>query len=276
MPVEVLYSDSMSARLPYLSTILEAARASGRSEREISRTATGQPAALSLIKTGRVPSVERVRQLCEALGLEFYVGPRREQNPSALHQEVQMASGNRTPHPGSLAHPRVRGYDPALREPFVPLVDTSSRRSPDTLKAVETTLPYETSSAEYVELREIGKGGTEGRLAFRRGWLERHGLDPAECNMVGVRDDSMEPIVPDGSSVLIDGTQEAPRNGRIYMVRIGEDLVARRAIEEPDGLRLLVSDRPGWPSTPWPEGAHIIGEVRWVARLLDWSVPGHR
>ena len=55
--------------------ILEAARASGRSEREISRAATGQPSALSLIKTGRVPSAERTRSLCETLGLEFYIGP---------------------------------------------------------------------------------------------------------------------------------------------------------------------------------------------------------
>ena len=258
----------MSARLPYLSTILEAARESVRSEREISRAATGQPAALSLIKTGRVPSVERVRQLCEALDLEFYIGPHREQHPPELHQEVRMASGDRTPRSGSLAPPRAMGFDPDLRQPFAKLADTSSRRSSDLLSVVETNLPYETPAADYVELREIGRGGTEGRLAFRRGWLERHGLDPDECKMFGVRDDSMEPTMPDGSSVLIDCTQKAPTNGRIYMARTGESLVGRRASEGPDGRWRLVSDRPGWPSTSWPEGADIIGEVRWVATLL--------
>ena len=31
-----------------------------------------------MIKRGRVPSVERVRLLCQTLGLEFYVGPPRD------------------------------------------------------------------------------------------------------------------------------------------------------------------------------------------------------
>ena len=30
-----------------------------------------------MIKTGRVPSVKRVKALCDELGLEFYIGPPR-------------------------------------------------------------------------------------------------------------------------------------------------------------------------------------------------------
>ena len=62
---------------PCIRAILDAAQRSEWSEREISRRATGQPSAISLLKKSRLPSVERVRQLCEVLGLEFYVGPPR-------------------------------------------------------------------------------------------------------------------------------------------------------------------------------------------------------
>ena len=61
-----------------MRTILDAAQESGRSEREISLEATGKHATISSLKTGRIPSVERVRRLCEVLGLEFYVGPPRQ------------------------------------------------------------------------------------------------------------------------------------------------------------------------------------------------------
>ena len=61
-----------------MRTILDAARESRQSEREISLEATGKHAAISSLKTGRIPSVERVRRLCEVLGLEFYVGPPRQ------------------------------------------------------------------------------------------------------------------------------------------------------------------------------------------------------
>lgn len=75
----------MARGLPgYLEAILDAAHKSGRSEREISRIATGQPTALATIKNGRMPSTERTRLICEALGLEFYVGPPRNEAESIM------------------------------------------------------------------------------------------------------------------------------------------------------------------------------------------------
>ena len=75
-------------KAPYLQAILDAARESGQSEREISRRATGQPSALSMIKTGRVPSTERARRLCDALGLEFYIGPPRRSTIRELKEKL--------------------------------------------------------------------------------------------------------------------------------------------------------------------------------------------
>ena len=79
----------------------------------------------------------------------------------------------------------------------------------------------------------------------------------------------MEPTVPDGSLVLMDCTRRNLRNGRIFVVRIEDGFVVRRASENVRGDRELVSDHPNWPDATSPDDVEVIGEVRWVATLLD-------
>ena len=43
-----------------------------------------------MIKIGRVPSVERTQLLCDALGLEFYIGPPRQ---TAVPAKINQALG---------------------------------------------------------------------------------------------------------------------------------------------------------------------------------------
>ena len=62
---------------PQVRAILDAVRESGRSDRAVSIAATGRAEAVKRLRYGQIPSVERARQLCEELGLEFYVGPPR-------------------------------------------------------------------------------------------------------------------------------------------------------------------------------------------------------
>ena len=59
-----------------LREIERAARARGWSARRASMEAVGTPELIRDMRRGRVPSVERIRALCEVLNLEFYVGPR--------------------------------------------------------------------------------------------------------------------------------------------------------------------------------------------------------
>ena len=49
----------------------------GLSARAASIQADGAPEMIRDMRRGHVPSVERLRSLCEVLGLEFYVGPPR-------------------------------------------------------------------------------------------------------------------------------------------------------------------------------------------------------
>lgn len=91
----MLYAGSVEGlRLPYLSVILDAVRASNRTDREVSLAATGQPTAIALIKSNRAPSVERVRLLCEELGLEFRIGPYRTAAPAEIAQALGLPEGS--------------------------------------------------------------------------------------------------------------------------------------------------------------------------------------
>ncbi len=64
-----------------LRDIERAVRARGWSARQASMRAVGTPELIHNMRRGRVPSVERVKALCEVLGLEFYVGPPRAAAP---------------------------------------------------------------------------------------------------------------------------------------------------------------------------------------------------
>lgn len=260
----MLYSDSMPAPLSYLDTILEAARESGRSEREISRIATGQAAAISLLKTGRTPSVERVRRLCDALDLEFYIGPRRPQFAPVPHEEGQQIREVR-----EARGPRAYLVDPP------PVVEAKREIGPDLSTPGEPQLLDAERQEDvnepltvFLPIREVGLHGAEGRLAFRHHWLAQHGINPLQSVVLGVSGESMEPTVPDGSSILVDRSRQARRNGGVYVVQTGGALVVKRAGQDADGKWLLVSDHLGWPDEPWPDDAAVFGEVRWVATLL--------
>ena len=60
-----------------LAEVERALRSRGWSARQASLEAVGTPELIRDMRRGRVPSVERFRALCEALEIEFYVGPQR-------------------------------------------------------------------------------------------------------------------------------------------------------------------------------------------------------
>ena len=79
-----------------LSEIERAVRARGWSARQASMEAVGTPELIRDMRRGRVPSVERFRALCEALDLEFYVGPKRDRAPvDALRLEQALETADK-------------------------------------------------------------------------------------------------------------------------------------------------------------------------------------
>ena len=101
---------------------------------------------------------------------------------------------------------------------------------------------------------------------FRSEWLFRKGLAAERCNIIGIAGDSMEPTLPDGCVILFDRNRTKRYRGHIFVVRTEDGLVVKRAGKDEDGGWQLLSDHPEWKPQPWPDGAEIIGEVKWMAR----------
>ncbi len=116
---------------------------------------------------------------------------------------------------------------------------------------------------------DVDNAPARGRVWFQRSWLDGHGVDPTQCVVIGVRGDSMEPTLADGCSILVDRARVRRRAGRVYVIRTGDGLVAKRLGRDKTGGWVMISDNPAWPDAAFPEDARIIGEVRWTARKLD-------
>ena len=109
------------------------------------------------------------------------------------------------------------------------------------------------------------------RIKFRRPWMRRLGLQASQCRIAKVIGESMEPTLPDGASILVNMGERNPRDGRIFVVRIEDEIVVKRVIQNSTAGWLLQSDnrnKQAWPTRPWPADAQIVGMVRWVARTL--------
>ena len=70
-----------------VAEINRALRARGWSARQASLEAVDSPELIRDMRRGRLPSVERLRALCDVLDFEFYIGPRR---PAAIIDERRL------------------------------------------------------------------------------------------------------------------------------------------------------------------------------------------
>ncbi len=110
-----------------------------------------------------------------------------------------------------------------------------------------------------------------GRLKFPYPWLRKHGLRAHMCRIVRMTGEAMEPTIPDGSAILVDTAATDRRDGCIAVVRTGNRQVVKRLLDDAEAGWLLSSDNPNkatWPTKPWPDGATVIGEVKWLGRAL--------
>ena len=98
-------------------------------------------------------------------------------------------------------------------------------------------------------------------------WLRQHAVSPDHCDFISVTGESMEPTLPDGCSILVDRSSRELRDGRIFVIREDSGLLVKR-LRRNDGRWWLVSDNTEWMPTPLGLDAVVVGEVRWMGRLV--------
>ncbi|WP_245258605.1 S24 family peptidase [Methylopila sp. M107] len=109
-------------------------------------------------------------------------------------------------------------------------------------------------------------------LAFKREWLRRIGVTPEFSALAELDGDSMEPTLPDGAMILINTAVRQVKNGFIYAIRRGDELLVKRVQVRMDGTVVLIPDNPRYEKEVFtPDQAvelHVIGMVVWNAFAL--------
>lgn len=114
--------------------------------------------------------------------------------------------------------------------------------------------------------REVHTEEVTGTHAYRKEWLEKHGLLPAMLCVAEADGESMYPTINKSDMVLINRAERKLQNGRIFAFRTEDGLQFKRLFRQMDGRVKLSSDNPDkivYPDewlTPSME-AEIIGTV---------------
>lgn len=109
----------------------------------------------------------------------------------------------------------------------------------------------------------------DGHYAFRREWLERKG-EARSMRLLRVTGDSMLPTLRDEDVVLVDESQRDVQDGKIYAIRMDDDVVVKRLGKKPGKLSLISDNRDLYPSLDVDindkGSVAILGRVVWMAR----------
>lgn len=110
-------------------------------------------------------------------------------------------------------------------------------------------------------------------MAFRRYWIENYiTRDTKNLSVISVKGDSMEGVLNDGDSILINHGETAPRDG-LYVLRINENLLVKRLQIMPGGIINVISANEAYPAfeinlNNLTDDVKIIGRVEWFGRTI--------
>ena len=112
----------------------------------------------------------------------------------------------------------------------------------------------------------------ERHLAFRKKWIDYKNLDKSQLAVVFAKGDSMEPTIHNNNTILVDLSDKKLSEGLIYVVRLGEELYAKRLQQYIDGSVRLISDNKEYVEQHVQahelDQLEIIGKVVWIGKDL--------
>ena len=233
--------------------LLELIDRCGVSDRHLSILATGSSDTVRNIRRGSSPRLDSLEAICRVLGLRLQT--------ATLDDPVELPNGA----PAVEKRPDwARRLREDIRRDFTHLLGQSK----------EAEVPAENRHIAIKQLSAVAgdekepKESVAGYITFTRAWLDRHGLYPQQCTIVGVKGESMSPTLPDGSAILVDRNRAQLKEGRIFVFETDSGMLVKRVDRDSDGGWRLVSDNPDWDAVACPDGAKVFGEVRWVGKQV--------
>ncbi|WP_434927185.1 XRE family transcriptional regulator [Shewanella sp. HL-SH2] len=112
------------------------------------------------------------------------------------------------------------------------------------------------------------------KLRFAKSTLRKSSVDPTRAACVRVNGNSMEPVLPNGSTVGVDTSQTNVIDGKMYAINHDGMLRIKTLYKLPGGgLRLRSFNTDEWPDERYEGDAaikqiKIIGKVFWYSVLL--------
>ncbi|MCY3757544.1 MAG: S24 family peptidase [Acidobacteria bacterium] len=225
----------------------------GVSDRHLSILATGSSDTVRNIRRGSSPRLDSLEAICRVLGLRLQT--------ATLDDPVESPEGV----PAVEKRPDwARQLRDDIRRDLTLLLGESK----------EADVPADDHHVTIKQMaaaagsKEESKETVAGYITFTRSWLDRHGLYPQQCTIVGVKGESMAPTLPDGSAILVDRNRAQLKEGRIFVLQTDDGMMVKRLDRDSSGSWLLMSDNPEWGPISWPVGAKVFGEVRWVGKQV--------
>lgn len=114
------------------------------------------------------------------------------------------------------------------------------------------------------------------KLKFKASSLRRKRLQPDQLAVFYGKGDSMLPRIQSGDAILFDTGDTTPKDGTIYVVMIGKEYYAKRALVL-DGVVYFTPDNPSgdhnWNKPKRMDAKReqitVIGRVRWIGSWED-------
>lgn len=111
----------------------------------------------------------------------------------------------------------------------------------------------------------------EGLYAFRQQFLARIGVNPAQAVMLDVMGTSMEPLIRDGDTILVDQGANEPRDNQIFLIGLDGEVMVKWLYKIPGGW-CIHSQNPEVRDVGVAgadlESFRVFGRVRWFGRVL--------
>lgn len=111
----------------------------------------------------------------------------------------------------------------------------------------------------------------KGLYAFRHDFFQSMGINAKKCVLFDVIGNSMSPLIMDGDTILVDESEKYLKDGDIFLVSLGEELLVKRVQRTPRGW-FLISQNTDFAPIPVEscdfDSFVVRGRVRWFGRVI--------